>query len=223
MPREPTDAPPPDTSPDHETGHDPDWGSGSRSDSEPTDPALMRQVCGGEAAAFEQVYERYHRAVFGTALQFLGDRDAAEDLTLEVFSRLWRDADRYDSSRGSLLTYLMLVTRSRALDHRRKQSRRRSTDGGGDGMVDNMPTTQSGPQERAALAEQRRHVRTALNGLNEQERQVVALSFLEGLSHSEIAERIGLPLGTVKTRIRNGLIHLRELLRNNGQGQEHER
>lgn len=131
-------------------------------------------------------------------------------MTLEVFYELWRRADRYDQTRGKLTTYLMLLTRSRAID-RLRQRRVLTTRLPLEGMSEPVcgePT----PLEHVQVQERRVHVDTAIGRLNSKHSEPIRMSFLAGLSHGEIAERLQLPLGTVKTRIRNGLVQLHGLL-----------
>jgi RNA polymerase sigma-70 factor (ECF subfamily) len=154
--------------------------------------------------------------VLALCRRILADPTEAEDAALDSFVQLWERSDRYDPSRASPLTYLLTIARSRAID--RLRARRR-------GLVpvdwtdETLPVPGSSPPsayDAALETEQRERVQAALRALGERERRAVELSFYHGLSHREIAERLVLPLGTVKTRIRQGLIRLRGLVQNDG-------
>jgi RNA polymerase sigma-70 factor (ECF subfamily) len=180
------------------------------------DYGLMRRIAGGEADALGELYDRYAGVVMATGLRVLKDRGAAEDFTLDVFWELWDRADRYDPGRGAPITYLLTLARSRAIDRKRSPSMRsgRAIDPTDPATGVQAAAMAENPLENAQRDERGRNVRQALQALEPAQRQVVELAFFEGLSHSEIAARLDKPLGTVKTNIRQGLIRLRELLRN---------
>lgn len=165
------------------------------------------------------LYNRYSPVVFTLCQRITGDRGTAEDLLIDVFFELWRKAGRYDATRGAPLTYITTLARSRAIDRKRTRSGRVIGVGGtdSDAAMDLASAETSAvsdqPAERAALVERAIKVREALNRLEADHRQTLELSYFEGLSHSEIAEKLGRPLGTVKTHIRMGVIRMRELLR----------
>jgi RNA polymerase sigma-70 factor (ECF subfamily) len=182
---------------------------------EPSDDELMEGVASGDLAALEQVYDRYSRLVFSVSVRVLNDRQLAEDVVQEVFLRLWRRPASYDPARGRFVSWLMSVTRNRALDEWRRFARRRrveeqESDPAGSQLV--AQDRADDPELGLALAELRRTVRMAMTRLPAAQRRVLELAYFGGLTQVEIAERTGDPLGTVKTRIRLGMRKLRDLL-----------
>ena len=178
------------------------------------DIALMAAVARGDRDALSRLYDQYNRLVFTLCLRVIRDRGEAEDLLIEVFQELWARSDRYDPTRGSPLTYLSTLARSRAIDRLRSRSKAIGATvtlaSVGDSPVDQTELT---PGANVELAEQRQRVTAALGTLDRAYREAVELSFYDGLSHTEIAEKLNKPLGTVKTYIRQGLIRMRDLLR----------
>ena len=174
----------------------------------PDDFELMRRIADGDAGALTKLYEKFSPTVFAIGLRILRDRQEAEDLLIDVFWEMWDRAGRYDPTRGAPLTYILNLSRSRAIDRRRSrayQERFRNE-------IEN-PASTSGepdPAEESDLAEQRQRVRQALSCLDPVQREAVELAYFEALSHTQIAERLNKPLGTIKTYIRQGLIRLRD-------------
>ena len=163
--------------------------------------ALLDQLAAGDNAALGEVYDRYAGLVNGLALRILRNNEEAEEVIQEVFVQIWRQAARFDRARGTAEAWICTITRTRALDRlRRRTSRREESD-------DLIPGLGETPRTVEALA-----VRKALDGLSTAERTVLELAFYEGLTQSEIALRLGQPLGTVKTRIRTAMIRLRDVL-----------
>jgi len=160
-----------------------------------------------EPAALREAYDRFGRATFGFLLKTLGDRGAAEDVQQQVFLEIWRRADRFDPERGRLLTWVMTIARSRAIDH----LRRRVPEPIDPEVAARRVEPSSGAGEIDALVEQWR-MRALLDRLPEAEAELLGLRFYGGLSQSEIAEREGIPLGTVKTRMVSGLRRLRGMI-----------
>ena len=163
---------------------------------------LIARLRAGEQQAMSELYDRYAKVVYAVALRVLQDAAAAEDVLQDVFLQLWRNPDAFDASRGSLAAWLAVIARHRSIDRLRK--RRPETD------IEECVIT-SGPDlrddtERALVVEK---VRGALAEMNPDQRSALELAFFQGLTHSEIAEKTGEPLGTVKTRIRSGLQQLR--------------
>ena len=150
-----------------------------------------------------QLYARYSSVVYAVALRVLGDTAAAEDVLQEIFIQLWRNPGAFDSGRGNLAPWLAVITRNRAVDSLRK--RRPQTE--------ISETTVSVEPDLAGEADRGRameKVRAVLKNMPEAQRSSLEMAYFEGYSHSEIAEKTGEPLGTVKTRIRNGLMLLRK-------------
>jgi RNA polymerase sigma-70 factor (ECF subfamily) len=192
------------------------------------DFALMDAIASSrDADALRQFYDRHAAIVFAVCLRVLRDRHEAEELLIDIFHELWQRADRYDPLRGSPRTYLMTLTRSRAIDRRRRlvSSGALTAIGSGGGssedamdLDDQLADTgaSSSPADATLLAERRGLVIQALRRLDPQQRQAIECAYYDGLSHSEIARHLNKPLGTVKTYIRQGLSRLRRLM----QGEE---
>ena len=182
------------------------------------DYALMEAIAAGDDVALSAFYDRHSGLVFTLCLRVLRDRMEAEDVLTEVFWELWSKSDRYDAARGTPLTYLLTLARSRAIDRRRSGGKRRSLQAAGDtlgtaGADADQRSTAVTPLQDAVAKEFRAKVLQAMARLDPAQRQAVELSFFDDLSHSQIAEQLNKPLGTVKTYIRQGLIRLRESLR----------
>ena len=180
--------------------------------SEQDDRALVAEIVRRQSEALERLYERYRMVVYHLALKILNNRETAEEVVLEVFWQVWRDAERYDEQRGSVGAWIATAARSRAIDALR--ARRGNPDAGEDveqALLAADPADE--PEARTALGQRAELVRSALESLPADQRAALELSFFNGLSHAEIAERLQEPLGTVKTRIRSALLRLRERLR----------
>lgn len=177
-----------------------------------TDPLAARVAAAarGDESALRDLYDELAPRVLGIAHQILRDRSAADDVVVEVFSQVWRQAGRFDASKGSVATWIGTLARTRAIDIRRARLRHTRRESGLEAddarlLLDpaNSPWLAAGDAERARL------VRSALDRLPHEQRRAVEAAFFGGLSHSEIASALGAPLGTVKTRIRSGLSTLR--------------
>ena len=178
------------------------------------DAALVALLATDEVTALEQLYDRYSALVFSIALRVLHDHTLAEDVTQEVFLRLWRQPASFDPERGRFISWLSSVARNRSLDELRKLTRRRGAEDQTEEAVLDLPDESRGedPQDEAILAEERVRVRAALAELPPAQREVIELAYFSGLTQVEIAERTGDPLGTIKTRVRLGMRKLREAL-----------
>jgi len=161
-----------------------------------------------EEQALAQVYDRYGRSVYALVLRITGDAGAAEEISLDAFWQLWQQADRFDEAQGSLQNWLLTIARSRAIDRVRARLARKRLRAEDPTEVREVRR----PEEDAELVERRRLVRDAMATLSPDQRSAVALAYYEGLSHSQIAERLEEPLGTVKTRIRQAMGTLRRRL-----------
>jgi|SRR5581483_2698807 len=170
-------------------------------EAEPTDEILLEQVAGGDRSAFELLYRRYSRAMLGLALRRLGDRGRAEDAVQEAFTSVWRSARSYDSTRGAGAPWLYAVARNAIADRARARSEP-------PGEPRDEPETGPGPAERAEQSWLQWRVHRALESLPQSERTCLELAYWSGLSQSEIADFLGIPLGTVKTRTRSALRRL---------------
>jgi RNA polymerase sigma-70 factor (ECF subfamily) len=162
---------------------------------------LVRRLAGGDPAALAELYDRLAGLVHALALRVLQDPVEAEDVVQEVFVQAWRQAERFDPGRGRPEAWLCTMARSRALDRLRRRVARRED------PAEAAPAPAPGPSSEDALA-----VRDALLGLSARERQALELAYYEGLTQTEIAARLGEPLGTVKTRIRTAMLRLRQVL-----------
>jgi RNA polymerase sigma-70 factor (ECF subfamily) len=171
-----------------------------------SDAELIAHVADGDRAAFEELHRRYARSVLGIALRRIGDRGRAEDATQDTFASIWRSADRFDPEKGEATSWLYTVARNAIVDGLR---RRREP------PVDEAPEIAApdpGPDDAAESGWVAWRVHRALETLPEQERSLVQLAYWSGLSQSEIAEYLGVPLGTVKTRTRSALRRLADEL-----------
>ena len=173
--------------------------------------ALLQRVVAGDQLALAELYDATSPLVFGLALRILGERAAAEDTVVEVYTQVWIRANTYDPQRGTPLSWLLTLTRSRAIDLLRARNRTQAAEPPLE-ATRNLQSAAPDPEETSMTAERSCFVRRALESLNEDQRQAIELAYFAGLSHTEIAARLGQPLGTVKTRIRAGMMRLRELL-----------
>ncbi len=163
---------------------------------------LVARVRAGDQQALAELYDRYSHVVYGVALRVLQDTGAAEDVLQDIFLQLWRKPDAFDSSRGSLSAWLAVIARHRSIDHLRK--RRPETEL--EECVIVSGTDLRDETERSLVIEK---VRVVMNEMSPDQRTAMEMAFFQGLTHTEIAEKTGEPLGTIKTRIRSGLQQLR--------------
>jgi RNA polymerase sigma-70 factor (ECF subfamily) len=178
-----------------------------------TDEQLMARLEGPEVeAAITMLYDRYGRTVFGVGLKMLGDRSLAEELTQEVFLKVWRSSGTFDPARGGFSTWLFRVTRSVALDLHRRRARRIRPVPEGDTHLAAVRDDSAGPQEIVDEAWLSWRVSRALDVLEAPYREVIELAYFGGFSQREISVRTGIPLGTVKTRTARAFRRLREEL-----------
>jgi RNA polymerase sigma-70 factor, ECF subfamily len=181
------------------------------------DQGLIRGIVNSQEAALAAFYDRYGRLVFSLALRILEDVTLAEEVTQDIFLRIWNKADTYRAEQGKVLTWLGSMTRNRAIDMLRRQ-KVRPEGHRSDWAEDAFPILQEDPRvEDGVILEQKREkVRQALDSLPGEQRQVLALAYYSGLSHQEIAAELGQPLGTVKTRLRLAMQKLRHTLKDDG-------
>lgn len=181
-----------------------------------SDGDLLRQVVRRDERALALLYDRHSRVVYGLLLRMLGRSSDAEDVLQEVFVRVWSRADTYESSLGSPAAWLARIARNRAIDRLRAQRVRRDVDAvPSDESRDAghpEPSTLATPEAALQLAATAGRVRGALQSLPEAQRLLIEAAFFDGYTHAELAERFGVPLGTVKGRIRSGLLALRSQL-----------
>ncbi len=173
---------------------------------------LIGRVAEGDQTALSALYDETSPLVYGLALRILRDQFAAEDVAIEVYTQAYRQASAYDPKRGSPSAWLVTLTRSRAIDRLRADSQTRAREEPLERAV-TIRSLAADPEECSVARQLRDVVRAALAGLSVEQRQVIELAYYSGLSHTEIAAKLGEPLGTVKTRIRTGMMRLHEHLR----------
>jgi RNA polymerase sigma-70 factor (ECF subfamily) len=181
------------------------------SDQTAADRAVIDRIAHGDEDGLAELYDRHGRLVYSMALRIVRDQSDAEDVVQDVFSQAWHQAARYDPARGSVVGWLLMLTRSRSIDRvrgRRSQPEPSANESTLDTLADPAP----GADVQMTASARAAQVRHALEGLSLLQRVAIELAFFEGLTHAEIAERLELPLGTVKTRIRQGLLKLRDRL-----------
>lgn len=175
-----------------------------------SDAELLQVIRQGQVSALGELYDRHSRFVYGLALKMLARPDEAEELTQDIFMALWQ-RDIYDASRGTIVQFLSVMTRSRAMDRlRARGSRQRFLERSHQAALV-APATET-PLEAASLGERSRLVKAALVEVQAAEREILELAYFEGLSQSQIAQQLNIPLGTVKSRSRKGLLQLRQIL-----------
>lgn len=182
------------------------------------DRDALGRMAGGDETALAELYDRHATAVYSLALRIVGRPEDAEDVTQQVFTQAWRTAASYDATRGVLAAWLMVMTRSRAIDCLRRHNPARGGTRGEAFLA--IPDTEPTVEQVVATREQVDRVRTAIDLLPAEQRQAVELAYYEGLTQSEIAERTSTPLGTVKTRVRTALLVLRAAMSRDAPGGE---
>jgi RNA polymerase sigma-70 factor (ECF subfamily) len=176
---------------------------------------LVEETAQGNERALARLYEATSRIVYGLALRIVREASVAEDVTLEVFLQVWRTAANYDPSRGSVISWLAILARTRALDwlrssHSRFKQQSHSLDEAA--KFNQFKDATPDPEHASIEASRTRIVRKSMGELPVEQRELIELAYYSGLSHSEIAGRVGQPLGTVKSRIRLGMAQLRDSL-----------
>jgi RNA polymerase sigma-70 factor, ECF subfamily len=185
----------------------------ARADNEPKWQAWVAQVAAGDEHALSSLYDDTSRIVYGLALRILRDPSTAEDTCLEVYLQVWRTAASFDPQRGTVLAWLVTLVRSRAIDQLRSRKARRAEMEDTIDEVVGLRDSRPSPEMASAEAMRALAIRESIADLAPEQREAIELAFYSGLSHSEIAARKDLPLGTVKTRIRTGMLHLRKQLK----------
>ena len=173
---------------------------------------LVERLRAQDQTALNTLYERYSKVVYAIALRIIGQAADAEDVVVDSFWQVWQQAASYDASRGQLRTWIVTIARSRALDRLRVLRRSPLADAEEVDVAGREMAGADDPEQTAWLSQQSSIVRTALASLPREQRQALELAYYHGLSQSEVAERLGEPLGTIKTRIRLGMMKLREQL-----------
>jgi RNA polymerase sigma-70 factor, ECF subfamily len=173
-----------------------------------TDVLLLQRLASRDASALGELYDRHHRLLFGLIARILGQRGEAEEVLQEVFMTAWTRAGTYNAALGTPVGWLVGIARNRSVDRLRANAVRTKAVESSTLMV----AAPGSPEEEAVSGEQQRAVARALNGLPADQRDLIEEAYFLGLTHTELAERHRLPLGTVKTRIRSGMLALRQHL-----------
>jgi RNA polymerase sigma-70 factor, ECF subfamily len=177
--------------------------------------ALVRSVATGDQGALHALYERAHRVAFTLIMRITANRETAEEVTLDVFHDVWRHASRYQEADGTVLGWIMIQARCRAIDRLRFDQRKKRLQ---PETEDPLPATVApDPDDLIAVKQQSQALRGALTVLAPDERQAIEAAFFSELTYAEVAARLNQPLGTIKTRIRSGLHKLRQALVEGGQ------
>ncbi|MCB9485923.1 MAG: sigma-70 family RNA polymerase sigma factor [Thermoflexaceae bacterium] len=182
-----------------------------------SDERLMEAVVARQEAAFAVIFDRYTEVVYSTAYRVLGDSQLAEDTTQDIFVRLWKNPAAFVADRGRFVSWLMSVSRNRAVDELRSRGRRRRREGipgalPEDNFLESLPAETEDPLSSAQMNERQSLVRAALANLPREQRLALELSYFSGLTQQQIADMLHEPLGTVKTRVRLGMMKLRRAL-----------
>lgn len=186
-------------------------GSPTALESRQADQAALARIVRGDQRAFAELYDRHARLVYSLALRLLQDRADAEDIVQEVFAQVWAQAARYEASRGAVAAWMLILTRSRAIDKLR--AKRVRPEAAADASAAESVADLAASQDLELLsAEQVMRLQRAIKELPDAQRTALELAYYEGLTHVEVASRLNEPLGTVKTRIRQAVMKLREAL-----------
>jgi RNA polymerase sigma-70 factor, ECF subfamily len=175
------------------------------------DSVLIAKMRAGDESAFSALYDRYSPMLFGMLMRVLNDRQAAEEVLQDLFLQLWRNADRFDATRGTLPAWLMVIGRNRAISRLRGRRDREVLEEQEGDFAGTFASAQN-IEDEAARNQLARNISAALGQLPAEQRQAVELAYFEGMTQSEIAARTGAPLGTVKTRVRTAMQSLRLIL-----------
>ncbi len=184
----------------------------SRDDDGEGDRQIVRDVAAGSGDALGYLYDRHAGMVYGLACRVVQTVEDAEEVVQDVFAQVWRDAARYEQRRASVAGWLVMLTRARAIDRLRARRARPDIDQAAATATPLLASGEPDPETLVVTAARAHAVRTALTTLPEQERRLVELAYFEGLTHTELAEHTGTPLGTVKTRLRTAMFTLRGAL-----------
>jgi RNA polymerase sigma-70 factor (ECF subfamily) len=174
------------------------------------DRLLLRAVAGGSTDSLGRLYDRHAAVVYGLARRIVRADEDAEEVVQDVFTQVWRDASRYEAGRASVAGWLVMLTRARAIDRLRAKRARPDLGQGSDSGPSWIAARDPDPEEVSNATEEVHRVREAVTTLPDAQRSLVELAYFQGLTHTEIAHDTGVPLGTVKTRLRSAMATLRE-------------
>ncbi len=180
----------------------------------PEIPALMQRIAQRDTKAFRELYGRFSKVLYNAIFAIVKGKEDAEEILCEIFQQVWEKAPSYDIGKGSVYTWLLTMARNRAIDRIRSKGYKadKATDGG-DGLDDLAAAQQDSQLDEVVLSERAALVKQALQRISPDQRRVLETAYFEGSSQTEIAERFGLPLGTVKSRVRDGMKALQNLLK----------
>ena len=183
------------------------------SQNEPSDEALLNAIAGGSAGAMESLYQRYSRILYSLAYRMVADHQVAEDLLQDAFLAIWRRATTYSPQTGAARSWLISILHHRTIDYLRRVRRRSSIQ---EAPLEELELNESiahpDAWDTAWQSVKSSHVREALMKIPTEQRLVIELAYFQGWTHTEIAEGTQIPLGTIKARMRLGLLHLRQVL-----------
>lgn len=183
---------------------------------EERDRELMARIKARDSSALSELYDNYNRLLFGLILSVLKKREEAEDILQEVFTKIWENAEKFDLEKGTVYTWIVTLARNKSIDRLRskvyKEQKKQSTSLNDDDVFHPLYSDESDPLENTILSDRAKRVHEALNEISEKQRKVLQVAYFSGMSQSEISEEFDIPLGTVKTRMRDGMLKLRELL-----------
>lgn len=180
------------------------------------DREIMTRIKARDSAALSELYDFYNRLLFGLILSILKKREEAEDILQEVFITIWEKAEQFDLDKGTVYTWIVSLARNKSIDRLRskvyKEQKKQSASLDNEDVFYPLYSDEQDPLEQTILADRAKSVHEALDQISDKQRKVLQVAYFNGMSQSEIAEVFGIPLGTVKTRMRDGMIKLRELL-----------
>jgi RNA polymerase sigma-70 factor (ECF subfamily) len=183
---------------------------------EDRDRELMARIKARDSVALSELYDQYNRLLFGLILSILKKRSESEDILQEVFTTIWEKADQFDLERGTVYTWIVSLTRNKSIDRLRskvyKEQKKQSVSINDDDVFHPLYSEETDPLENTILKDRAKRVHDALANISAKQRKVLQVAYFNGMSQSEIAEEFDIPLGTVKTRIRDGMMKLREIL-----------
>lgn len=183
---------------------------------EERDRALMARIKARDKSALSELYDHYHRLLFGLLLSIVRKREEAEDLVQEVFTTIWQKAGQFDTERGTAYTWIVSLCRNKGIDRLRskvyKEQKKQSTSLDDEDVFHPLYSEENDPLQDSILSDRAKKLHSALTQISDKQRQVLQVAYFNGMSQSEIADEFDIPLGTVKTRMRDGMIKLREIL-----------
>ena len=173
--------------------------------------SLINEIANGNEQSLAKLYDLTKHIVYSLALKIVWDQTVAEEVTLEVYLQVWKQAQSYQTSKGSFLAWLVTITRSRSIDRLRQENRLKYRYKPFENVF-RLVSNNENPEAASILTEHSKRVQLALTKLSNSQREVLTLAYYFGMTQTEIAEKLGLPLGTIKSRIRYGLMHVKDNL-----------